>query len=493
MTTFDPRLYLVTEPGLVSQSRLQELLPALVDAGVTVVQLRDKRAPTRSLIDDAKALKAALAPANIPLIVNDRVDVALAAGADGVHVGNQDMSAADVRRILGPSAIVGRSIERLDDLQHLDDLGAVDYVAVSPVFATDTKPDIAPPLGLEGVRAVRRRARVPVIGIGGVHAGNVASVLDAGADGIAVVSAVLGAPDPAAAARALRAVIDGGPRRRRWSRFPNVLTIAGSDSGGGAGIQADLKSFSALGAYGCSVVTAVTAQNTVAVTAIHEVPPSVVAKQLDAVFSDITIDAVKIGMLSSAAIIEVVADALRRHAPSNVVLDPVMVAKSGDRLLAPEAVEALRGALLPQASLLTPNLPEAGDLVGGPAPRDEAEMTEAGRRLLSMGPGAVLVKGGHLEGDEGVDVLVTADDVRRSPFRRIATRNTHGTGCSLSSAIAARLAHGAPLVDAVAEARAFLRRAIDASDRLAVGQGHGPVHHFHAAWDRHELSSTGGR
>jgi hydroxymethylpyrimidine/phosphomethylpyrimidine kinase len=263
----------------------------------------------------------------------------------------------------------------------------------------------------------------------------------------------------------------------------NVLTIAGSDSGGGAGIQADLKTFSALGVYGASVITALTAQNTRAVTAIHDVPPTFVTAQLDAVFDDITFAAVKIGMLSRSEIIAAVAAGLRRHGAKSVVLDPVMVAKSGDRLLHADAIAAMKERLLPLATVITPNLPEAAVLLDEEAAQDEAGMIRAAARLRALGPQAVLLKGGHLsEGSESIDVLDDGDEPLTLAAPRIATVNTHGTGCTLSSAIAALLARGLSLRDAVRAAKAYISAAIQAADRLRVGHGHGPVHHFHGLW-----------
>jgi hydroxymethylpyrimidine/phosphomethylpyrimidine kinase len=264
----------------------------------------------------------------------------------------------------------------------------------------------------------------------------------------------------------------------------NVLTIAGSDSGGGAGIQADLKTFSALEVYGCSVLAALTAQNTRAVTAIHEVPPKFVTAQIDAVFDDIKIAAVKIGMLSSSAVIEAVADGLERHRAQNVVLDPVMVAKSGARLLRPDAVASLRQRLLPLAAVITPNLPEAGDLLGIEPPREEVGMIAAAAALRQLGPAAVLVKGGHSEAPDSIDILDDGGEPLTLVARRLTTGNTHGTGCTLSSAIAALLARGMPLRAAVEAAKAYLTGALRAADQLQVGHGHGPVHHFHALWVR---------
>ncbi len=263
---------------------------------------------------------------------------------------------------------------------------------------------------------------------------------------------------------------------------PNVLSIAGVDPGGGAGVLADVKTFSALGAYGCGAVAALTAQNTRAVTGIHEVPPEFLRLQLDTLFEDIRIDAVKIGMLASEALIAVVAEALRRHRPRFVVLDPVMVAKSGDRLLRADAVAALKRELLPLATVLTPNLPEAGDLLGRPVGEGPASQRAAARDLHAMGPALVLLKGGHGHGETLVDVLFDGTLFTEMPARRIATRNTHGTGCTLSSAIAALLPQRPDPATAVAEARDYVLSAIAAADRLSVGGGHGPLHHFHALW-----------
>ena len=265
-------------------------------------------------------------------------------------------------------------------------------------------------------------------------------------------------------------------------RVPNVLTIAGVDPSGGAGVLADVKTFSALGAYGCGAIAALTAQNTRAVTGIHAVPPEFLKLQLDTLFDDVRIDAVKIGMLASRALIVVVAEVLRRYAPGFVVLDPVMVAKSGDRLLHAEAVDALKRDLLPLATVLTPNLPEAGDLLGHAVADSAAALREAARALHAFGPGHVLVKGGHGSGDTLVDVLFDGSRVVELPAQRIRTRNTHGTGCTLSSAIAALLPQRPTVEAAVRDARAYVLEAIRRSDDLQVGGGHGPLHHFHHFW-----------
>ena len=259
---------------------------------------------------------------------------------------------------------------------------------------------------------------------------------------------------------------------------PKVLTVAGSDSGGGAGIQADLKTFSAFRVFGMSVLTAVTAQNSVGVTGVHDLPPEFVARQLDAVLDDFGADAVKLGMLSTAGIIQTVADGLRRHRQTRIVLDPVMIAKSGDPLLQPDARAALVEVLLPLADVVTPNLHEASVLTGLPV-ATEADMVEAARRIHACGPRHVLVKGGHLK-DSATDVLWDGHAVTRFPGERLDSNNTHGTGCTYSAAIAAGLAHGRPLVDAIREAKAYVTAAI--REGFAAGHGVGALRHFVASW-----------
>jgi hydroxymethylpyrimidine/phosphomethylpyrimidine kinase len=263
---------------------------------------------------------------------------------------------------------------------------------------------------------------------------------------------------------------------------PVALTIAGSDSSGGAGIQADLKTFAALGVYGASVITALTAQNTKGVTGIHAVPAEFVTAQIDAVFSDLAVGAVKIGMVAQAASIAAIAAALARWQPRHIVLDPVMVATSGDRLLAADAVEALRTKLIPLATIITPNLPEAAALLDGPVAAREAAIESQGKKLLTLGCPAVLIKGGHGQGADSTDHLVTAEGSIALVAPRVATRNTHGTGCSLSSAVAAGLAKGESLAQAVRNAKTWISAAIAAADRFSVGHGHGPIHHFHGLY-----------
>ncbi len=265
--------------------------------------------------------------------------------------------------------------------------------------------------------------------------------------------------------------------------YYRALTIAGSDSGGGAGIQADLKTFSALGCFGMSAITALTAQNTRVVTGIFPAPPEFIGQQIDAVMDDIGTDAVKIGMLHSPEVIEIVANKLLQWHCPNVVVDPVMISKSGDKLLLDDAVTALKERLLPLATVITPNLPEASVLLGRPVETAE-DMPMAARELAELGAKNVLVKGGHLTGKKSHDLLYESATGKMSelPGDRINTPNSHGTGCTLSSAITAGLAGGLDLISAVKQAKAYIIGALSAGAGYTTGKGHGPVHHFYDLW-----------
>jgi hydroxymethylpyrimidine/phosphomethylpyrimidine kinase len=269
--------------------------------------------------------------------------------------------------------------------------------------------------------------------------------------------------------------------RRQYCR---VLTIAGSDSGGGAGIQADLKTFSAIGCYGMSVITALTAQNTLGVNGIHAVPPAFAVEQIDAVLSDMGTDAIKIGMLYSAELIEAVVAALKKHDARKIVLDPVMVAQSGDKLLQDDAIEAIKKHLMPLADVVTPNIPEASVLCGRQITQ-WSDIESAAQTLAQHGSRSILIKGGHGEEEKSIDLLFLADENRfvRLAAGRIKTRNNHGTGCTLSSAIASYMAQGQDIEEAVQKAKTFMTQAIAAGAQYQIGHGHGPVHHFFQWWE----------
>ncbi len=329
--------------------------------------------------------------------------------------------------------------------------------------------------GTSGLAAIRSRIKIPVVAIGGITTGNACRVIDAGADALAVISSVLSSPRPEIAAAELNLLLN---RNRPFPRGA-VLSVAGSDSGGGAGIQADIKTITLLGSYAATVLTALTAQNTRGVSSIHGLPPSFVIDQLDTVLADIPIDVIKTGMLHTPAIISALAERLtERKVIIPAVIDPVMVAKGGAALLEREAVRVFSQQLLPHAYLLTPNIPEAERLLDRTI-RSEAEMERAARDLHAQGAANVLIKGGHLSGRQSTDILFDGNQCHAFSSERIFTSNTHGTGCSYASAIAAYLSQGEPLLQAVEKAKKFITDAI----RLArpLGKGHSPVNHYAAA------------
>ena len=335
----DLRLNAIVDPERAGGHDLADLARLCAQGGATLVQLRDKVSETRAMVEEARAIKAALAPFRVPFVVNDRIDVALAAKADGVHLGPDDMAIEDARALLGRGAIVGLSIKSVAEADAAP-LDLIDYVGSGGVYVTLSKEQKNPPIGPQGLARIiaalhRRAANMPVVGIAGIDASNAAEVIGAGADGVAVISGAV------AVTRSGRCSAQLARHRRRHAGeagrlmgVPVAVTIAGSDSGGGAGIQADLKTFAALGVYGATVITALTAQNTKGVFAVHEVPADFITAQIDAVFSDLDVGAVKIGMLGNAAAIEAVAAGLVRHGARNVVLDPVMAATSGRETVA---------------------------------------------------------------------------------------------------------------------------------------------------------------
>ncbi|MGX1793654.1 bifunctional hydroxymethylpyrimidine kinase/phosphomethylpyrimidine kinase [Microbacterium sp. NPDC055312] len=485
--TRDLSIHLVTDPELCGDRGVVDTVREAVAGGVSVVQLRDKSASDESVVEQLVVLSDVLAGRAL-LVVDDRVEAALEArrrGArvDGVHVGQSDMPVAEARRLLGPDALIGLTANtpaHLDAVRALPN-GTVDYVGIGVIRPTSTKANHPPALGIDGLRALAAESPVPVVAIGGIRIDDAAALREAGAAGIAVVSAICAAPDARRAARDFR---------RRWAArtAPRVLSIAGSDPSGGAGIQADLKSIAAHGGYGMAAVTALTVQNTRGVHDVHVPPAAFLRAQLNALSDDIAIDAVKIGMLADAEIIDTVADWLRAHRPATVVLDPVMVATSGDRLLDTRAETALRG-LAALADVITPNLDELAVLAGrGIRGWDDALV--AAQQLSTETGALVLAKGGHLGGPTAPDALVGPEGVIAAfDGPRIDTTSTHGTGCSLSSALAALHATGRDWPDALREARAWLRESLRAADTLAVGRGHGPVNHFAGLWQRGGLDT----
>ena len=535
----DYTLYHVTDAPASYRRDFLASIEAAIAGGVTIVQYRAELTAAknkRELYETGAALRDLLKRLGVPLIINDHADLALALDADGVHIGQTDLPATVVRRLIGPRKLLGLSVTTPAQIRAAAaDPAAIDYLGLSPVFATPTKPDAPPAIGLAALPSLVALSHLPAVAIGGITLENAAAIFATGVAGIAVVTALSRADDPRAAAQTLRAAAQsttarnatsgnakfplgrrreappqtakknlGAPRtttdaahpfrtphsaiRTPHSAFhmiPNILTIAGVDPSGGAGVFADLKTFSALGAYGMGVVTALTAQNTQGVTAVHPIPVDFIAQQIDTLFADVRVDAVKLGMLGTPEIARTVAAALRRHNVTRLVVDPVMVAKSGHHLLAPEAINALRREIVPLAEVLTPNLPEAEVLLGPDAApiKTLSDMRHAARALLALGPRIVILKGGHLAGSpESPDIIDDGSQQIELHAPRHPTKNTHGTGCTLSAAIAALLPRRTKAIEAIRDAKNYLTHAIAASEKLAVGSGHGPVHHFWKWW-----------
>lgn len=461
-------LYLITNGN--SDERLVEQVWEALQGGARIVQYRAKYQPEDQQMEMIRQLLTVCQNAGVPLIVNDLPDVALRSGADGVHLGQDDMTASEARKIMGRDKLIGVTCRTVEQAIMAEMQGA-DYIGFGAIFPTETKQDTEV-VGLEALKKVRKAVRIPVVAIGGMTPANASLAIDAGANSVAAYSSVMKDGDPMRAALEISLLFN----RRKPLPRGRVLTIAGSDSGGGAGIQADLKTITLLGGYGASVLTALTAQNTTGVQAIEPVSKEFISAQIESVLDDIPIDVVKTGMLFSSEIVAQVARLLAKR-PLLSVVDPVIVAKGGATLLQEEAVDSIITHLLPHTYLLTPNLPEAEALTGHPVHTLD-QMEKAAKHLQELGARNVLIKGGHMTG-EAVDLLLAGDQVHHLNADRIDTPNTHGTGCTYSAAISAFLAQGLPLVQAVETAKTFITEAIRTAPD--IGAGHGPVNHFAAA------------
>lgn len=459
-------LYAVTDRAWTKEKNLLEQVKEALEGGITCVQLREKH------IDNKEFLKEALEVGNIckkygvPFIINDNVEIARRSDADGVHVGQSDMNVKAVREIVGDSKIIGVSVETVEQAIIAEKDGA-DYLGVGAVFQTSTKND-AGAVSYNTLKDICETVSIPVVAIGGICEDNVLKLKGSGVDGIAVVSAIFGSDDITSSARQLRKLsLD------MTNDMDRVLTIAGSDCSGGAGIQADIKTITANKAYAMSVITALTAQNTCGVQGISNVSPEFVAQQMDSVFSDITPDAIKIGMVSDAEIIKVIAEKLSYYNAKNIVLDPVMVSTSGSKLISDDAINMLKSVLIPHATLITPNVFEA-EVLSKIDITDRETMIVAAQKIAQFYNGAILIKGGHI-GDDASDMLYIDGECIWITGDRICNSNTHGTGCTLSSAIASYLAKGYGILDSVKKAKEYLSGAIGA--KLDLGHGRGPLKH----------------
>ncbi len=461
-------LYLITDNN--RDGNLLTKVKAALTGGTKVVQYRAKDIRPDDRREMADQLKTLCHNHNALFIVNDLPELAHEIDADGVHLGQEDISTTQARQILGHKKLIGVSTHNVDQALKAEAHGA-DYVTIGNIFPTDSKND-TDLVGLKTLSMVRKAVRIPVVASGGITPEGAFDALAAGADTIAVMSGIMADTDPARAAKEYSLLFN----RNKPAPNGKVLTIAGSDSSGGAGIQADIKTITLLGSYASSVLTALTAQNTLGVDDTYMVHTDFVIKQLEAVLDDIGADTIKTGMLSWGGIVSRVARAIEERSLLAVV-DPVMVAKDGESLLDKQAHDSLISRLLPQSYLLTPNLPEV-EVMTGIEPRTIDEMIEAGRNLQELGARNVLIKGGHLGGD-ATDILLLGDAEHQLTAPRFDTVNTHGTGCTLSAAIATFLAQGYPLKRAVERGKRFVSLAIEHS--VQIGRGHGPVNHIRAA------------
>lgn len=464
---FDKRMLLTygITPVNLAEEELFERVKASLEGGLTLLQLRFKdHAPERQTIV-AKKLVALAHDYEVPVVINDNVELCQASGADGVHLGEEDMPIAQARAALGSDKIIGATAKTLPRALAAQKEGA-DYLGIGALFTSSTKKD-AEMMPLVMLRALTKAVDIPVVAIGGLKQDNIRHLRDTGVAGASFVSAIFGAKDSKAATESLKAELT------EFLSLPPVLSIAGSDSSGGAGIQADIKAMMANGVYAMTAVTALTAQNTQGVIAVQDASPEFLADQLKSVFEDIFPKAVKIGMVSSSKLIEVIVEQLTKYNAQNIVVDPVMGSTSGSNLLRSDAVTALTSQLFPLADLITPNIPEA-EVLAEMTIVSREDMEEAARKLGEKYHCAVLVKGGHGKNDAN-DVLYKNGTLTWFEGYRIDNPNTHGTGCTLSSAIAANLAKGYPLETSIKYAKNYLTGAI--ADQLDLGKGSGPLNH----------------
>lgn len=460
------RLYAVTDRHWTGEKTLYEQVRDVLMGGATCLQLREKDLDEASFYEEAKNIKELCRLFDVPFIINDNVMLAKEIDADGVHVGQDDMACVKAREILGPDKIIGVSAHTIEEARIAKEQGA-DYLGVGAIFPTSSKDD-AEVLGIERLKEMTDTVDLPMVAIGGISYDNCLLLKDTGIDGIAVISALFGQKNIKQATIDLKKRVDA-----LYETMHTCLTIAGSDSSGGAGIQADLKTMLANKVFGMSAITALTAQNTTGVTDIMNVTPEFLESQIRAVFDDIYPEAVKIGMVSSKTLIHTIVEMLKHYDAKHIVVDPVMVATSGAKLISDEAISTLKEELLPIAEVITPNIPETEVLTDMEVKTVE-DMEIAAKKIYDTYHCAVLVKGGHQLNDAN-DYLYNGEKGTWFKGHRIDNSNTHGTGCTLSSAIASNLAKGYTLEESVRHAKTYLSGAIAAM--LDLGQGSGPMDH----------------
>lgn len=466
-------LYGVTDKSWLNGRKLHHVVEEAIIGGATMIQYREKEGDDTKLIDEAIKVREVCSKHGIPLIINNRVGLAKDCQADGVHLGQSDMDIKSAREILGKDVIIGATVKTLDQALKAQEDGA-DYLGSGAVFGSTTKLDTMT-LDHDILREICKTVSIPVVGIGGISECNISKLEGLGLDGVALVSSLFNHDHVEKATKSISQSVNKYIQPKTKSTLKTVLTIAGSDSSGGAGIQADLKTMTIHGVYGMTAITALTAQNTQGVSGISEVEPEFVGAQLDAIFQDIPPQAIKIGMVASPGIIHMIADKLIEYKATSIVLDPVMVSTSGSPLISVEAKKVLEERLFPLASLITPNIPEA-EVLCGFSIASEKDMVSAAKLIAWKNKRPVLIKGGHF-GQEAKDLLYDKGREIWLSAPRIPNANTHGTGCTLSSAIASNLAKGYSLVNSVRLAKNYIQGAIEAG--LNLGQGSGPLNHMY--------------
>lgn len=459
------KLYAITPTGLTPKEYIDQTKAAL-KGGITMLQLRLKGEQKENKVKIATALKTLCNEYKVPFIINDDINLAIQVDSDGVHLGESDCSIKEARLILGQDKIIGatsNSLKRSINAQ----LEGADYLGIGAIFPSKSKP-LADTISLEELRAQTKATELPVVAIGGITSKNIHKLKDTNIAGVSIINDIFNSEQIENKCKNLFKEIE------TIIGLKTALTIAGSDCSGGAGIQADLKTFHANHVYGMSVITALTAQNTLGVKSILNVSPKFLEEQLDAIFKDIKPNAVKIGMVSNKNLIQIIINKLKEYNALNIVVDPVMVATSGSKLLDNDAIDTLANGLFPLATVITPNIPEA-ELLTGHSIKNKKDMEKVAKIIGDKYDCAVLCKGGHRIEDAN-DVLYHSHQFTWFESERINNQNTHGTGCTLSSAIAANLAKNYDLVMSIKRSKHYLILAL--KEQLNLGHGHGPLNHL---------------
>ena len=460
-------VYAITDRSWLNGSSLIDQVEDTLKGGATMIQIREKDLDEVSFKEEALQIKALCQQYHVPLIINDNVTLAKDIDADGVHIGQNDLELLKAREILGNDKIIGVSAHNIKEAKKAYENGA-DYLGVGAMFSTSTKKD-AEDVSYETLKDICMNVDIPVVAIGGINHTNVIQLSNSGIDGIAIISAIFASEN---IEESTRLFVQQMTRMLRTT-MPTALTIAGSDCSGGAGIQADIKTMMAHHVYAMSAITALTAQNTQGVSEIMNVTPQFLEAQLDSIFTDIYPLAVKIGMVSDCQLIVSIVKKLKQYHARHIVVDPVMVATSGAKLISDEAIDSLKTHLFPLSCLLTPNIPEA-EVLSEMKIQSESDMKKAAHWIGDHYHCAVLLKGGHQLNDAN-DLLYDQGEFVWFYGQRIDNENTHGTGCTLSSAITSLLAKGYSLKDAIEQAKIYISGALSA--KLDLGQGLGPMDH----------------